>query len=66
VTKSNPPDTLLRAIGEVMAGRVALSPDIDHELAMNRLAGEPSAIDALSKPAGIRNSADVAAREIRG
>ena len=48
VTKSNPPDALLRAIGEVMAGRIALSPDIDHELAMNRLAGEPSAVDALS------------------
>ena len=48
VTKSNPPDALLRAIGEVMAGRIALSPDIDHELALNRLAGEPSAVDALS------------------
>ena len=48
VTKSNPPDALLRAIGEVMAGRIALSPDIDHELAINRLAGEPSAVDALS------------------
>jgi two-component system, NarL family, invasion response regulator UvrY len=48
VTKSSPPDILLRAIGEVMAGRIALSPDIDHELAINRLAGEPSAIDTLS------------------
>jgi two-component system, NarL family, invasion response regulator UvrY len=48
VTKSNPPDTLLRAIAEIMAGRIALSPDIDHELAINRLADEPSAIDALS------------------
>jgi DNA-binding NarL/FixJ family response regulator len=48
VTKSNPPDALLRAIGQVMAGRIALSPDIDHELAMNRLAGEPSAVDTLS------------------
>jgi DNA-binding NarL/FixJ family response regulator len=48
VTKSSPPDTLLRAIGEVMAGRLALSPDIDHELAINQLAGEPSAIDALT------------------
>ena len=48
VTKSNPPDALLRAIAEVMAGRIALSPDIDHELAMNRLADEPSAVDALS------------------
>jgi two-component system, NarL family, invasion response regulator UvrY len=32
VTKSSPPDALLRAIGEVIAGRIALSPDIDHEL----------------------------------
>ena len=48
VTKSSPPDALLRAIGDVMAGRIALSPDIDHELALNRLAGEPSAADALS------------------
>jgi DNA-binding CsgD family transcriptional regulator len=31
-----------------MAGRIALSPDIDHELAVNRLAGEPSAVDVLS------------------
>lgn len=48
VTKSSPPDTLLRAIGEVMAGRIALSPDIDHELAINSLAGEASAADTLS------------------
>ena len=48
VTKSNPPEALLRAIAEVMAGRIALSPDIDHELAISRLADEPSAIDALS------------------
>jgi two-component system, NarL family, invasion response regulator UvrY len=48
VTKSSPPDALLRAISEVMAGRIALSPDIDHELAINRLAGEPSAVDLLS------------------
>ena len=47
VTKSNPPETLLHAIAEVMAGRIALSPDIDHELAINRLAGEPSAVDVL-------------------
>src|ERR1700744_5605664 len=48
VTKSNPPNALLQAIGEVMAGRIALSPDIDHELAMSRLADEPSAVDTLS------------------
>jgi DNA-binding NarL/FixJ family response regulator len=48
VPKSNPPDVLLRAIAEVMAGRIALSPDIDHQLAISRLAGEPSAVDALT------------------
>jgi DNA-binding NarL/FixJ family response regulator len=48
VTKSNPPEALLRAIVDVMAGRIALSPDIDHELAMNRLADEPSTVDALT------------------
>src|SRR5450756_7759 len=48
VTKSSPPETLLRAIAEVMAGRIALSPDIDHELAIHRLAGEPAAVDVLS------------------
>jgi DNA-binding NarL/FixJ family response regulator len=39
---------LLRAFTEVMAGRIALSPDIDHELAISRLANESSAIDSLS------------------
>jgi two-component system, NarL family, invasion response regulator UvrY len=48
VTKSSPPEALLHAIAEVMARRIALSPDIDHELAMSRLANEPSAVDALS------------------
>ena len=48
VTKSNPPDALLRAIVEVMAVRIALSPDIDHELAISRLTDEPSAVEALS------------------
>jgi DNA-binding NarL/FixJ family response regulator len=55
VTKSSPPEALLRAIVEVMAGRIALSPDIDHELAINRRA----------EPTGIRNPAHVAGREIR-
>src|SRR5262249_54972359 len=51
-TKSNPPDALLRAIAEVMAGRIALSPDIDPELAVSPLAAEPSAVEALS-PRGV-------------
>lgn len=48
VTKSSPPETLLTAVFDVLRGRTALSPDIDHELALNRLAAEPSAIDVLS------------------
>jgi DNA-binding NarL/FixJ family response regulator len=48
VTKSSPPEALLRAIAETLAGRVALSPDIDHELALSRLAEEPMAADALT------------------
>jgi DNA-binding NarL/FixJ family response regulator len=41
VTKMSPPDTLVRAVHDVFAGRIALSPDIDHELALHRLAGAP-------------------------
>jgi DNA-binding NarL/FixJ family response regulator len=48
VTKMSPPEALLRAVAEVLAGRIALSPDIDHELALNRLAEEPNAADILS------------------
>jgi DNA-binding NarL/FixJ family response regulator len=44
----SPPVALLRAVAEVLAGRIALSPDIDHELALNRLAEEPNAADILS------------------
>jgi len=48
VTKSSPPEALLAAVFDVLRGRTALSPDIDHELALNRLADEPSALDVLS------------------
>lgn len=48
VTKSSPPETLVRAVMDVLAGRVAISPDIDHELALSRLAGERAAADVLS------------------
>ena len=48
VTKMSPPETLLRAVFDVLAGRIALSPDIDHELALNRLAEQPNATDILS------------------
>jgi two-component system invasion response regulator UvrY len=48
VTKSSPPDVLVRAVFDVLKGRTALSPDIDHELALSRLGDEPAAIDALT------------------
>lgn len=43
VTKSSPPDVLLRAITDVLAGRTVLSPDIAQALALSwglDLAGE--------------------------
>lgn len=48
VTKTSPPEALVQAVVEVLAGRIALSPDIDHELALNRLAGETVAADVLT------------------
>jgi two-component system invasion response regulator UvrY len=48
VTKMSPPETLLRAVADVFAGRIALSPDIDHELALSRLADELHAAEILS------------------
>jgi DNA-binding NarL/FixJ family response regulator len=48
VTKSSPPEALLHAVFNVLAGRTALSPDIDHELALSRLADEPAALDVLT------------------
>jgi DNA-binding NarL/FixJ family response regulator len=48
VTKTSPPDVLVRAVMDVLAGRVAVSPDIDHELALSRLGGETVAADVLT------------------
>jgi len=48
VTKMSPPEALVRAVFDVLDGRVALSPDIDHELALSRLADETVAADVLS------------------
>ncbi len=48
VTKSSPPDTLVRAVMDVLAGHIAISPDIDHELALSRLSGERAAADTLT------------------
>lgn len=48
VTKMSPPEALLRAVFDVLIGKVALSPDIDHELALNRLGEDVSAADVLT------------------
>lgn len=48
VTKTSPPETLVRAVMDVLAGRIAISPDIDHELALSHLAGESAAADVLT------------------
>ena len=48
VTKTSPPDALVGAVFDVLGGRIALSPDIDHELAVNRLDGETVAADILT------------------
>jgi two-component system invasion response regulator UvrY len=47
VTKSSPPDVLIRALFEAAAGRCALSPDISHELALSRV-GSSDPLDELS------------------
>ena len=48
VTKTSPPEALVRAIHEVFAGKIALSPDIDHELALSHLGEEAVAADVLT------------------
>jgi DNA-binding NarL/FixJ family response regulator len=48
VTKSSPPETLVRAVFDVAQGKVALSADIDHELALSRIAERPAATDVLT------------------
>jgi two-component system, NarL family, invasion response regulator UvrY len=48
VTKTSPPETLVRAVMDVLAGQIAVSPDIDHQLALGRLAGETVATDVLT------------------
>ncbi len=48
VTKSSPPEALVRAAFDVLRGRIALSADIDHELALSRVADRPAATDVLT------------------
>jgi DNA-binding NarL/FixJ family response regulator len=48
VTKSSPPDALVRAAFDVLRGKIALSADIDHELALSRVSERPAATDVLT------------------
>jgi DNA-binding NarL/FixJ family response regulator len=48
VTKSSPPEVLVQAARDVLAGRMTVSPDMSHELALGRLAGEIVAADVLT------------------
>jgi two-component system invasion response regulator UvrY len=48
VTKSSPPDVLLRAIADVLIGRQVLSPDIAQALALARLPGQPRLLEELT------------------
>lgn len=48
VTKTSAPEALVRAVADVFEGRIALSPDIDHALALSRLADETVAADVLT------------------
>lgn len=48
VTKSSPPAALVRAVFDIFEGRIALSADIDHELALSRLGHEKMAVEDLT------------------
>jgi two-component system invasion response regulator UvrY len=48
VTKSNAPEVLATAVAEVMAGRLALSPDMAKSIAMLRLSSEGDPLQALT------------------
>lgn len=48
VTKSSPPDVLLRAIDDVFCGRRTLSPDIAQALALEKISYETIALEALT------------------
>src|SRR5215813_12206169 len=48
VTKTSPPETLVQAVMDILADRIAISPDIGHELALSRLGGETVAADVLT------------------
>ncbi len=48
VTKSSPPDTLIKAIHDVYKGKLILSPDIAHALALEKTGHEVAALETLT------------------
>ncbi|HEX4918986.1 MAG TPA: response regulator transcription factor [Limnobacter sp.] len=48
VTKSSRPEVLLRAIGEVLAGRTFISADLSRLMALSRVAGTRGGLEELS------------------
>jgi DNA-binding NarL/FixJ family response regulator len=48
ISKSSPPEELLRAIGEVHAGRLVLSNDIAHALALEKIGSDSMALQTLT------------------
>jgi two-component system invasion response regulator UvrY len=48
VTKSNAPEVLAAAVGEVVAGRLALSPDMAKSIAMLKLSGDGNPLQSLT------------------
>jgi len=48
VAKSNPPEVLAAAVADVVAGRLALSPDMAKAIAMLELSGDANPLQALT------------------
>ena len=48
VTKTSPPEALVHAVTDALSGKIAISPDIGHELALSHLAGAAAAADLLT------------------
>lgn len=48
ITKSSPPGLLIDAIRDVAGGRMAISPDVGHGLAMSRVEGGRTILEGLS------------------
>ena len=47
VTKSSPPEVLTRAVAEVAAGRISVSPDVEKSVALHRQSAERDPLELL-------------------